>query len=195
VVVDAFGDLAIDFDAYETWLGIPADLRPYTYYDLLGLAYHEPDLAAIEIAALRRMGKVRLHQDGEHGDRVPELLAELQKARSILIDSELRAEYDAELRLGREHRPESASPAEHARLLDDVIALPETAEPGRRGKRGGSNIVKVVNLLANSYDATHSANCIGAGCSPRHGQSRSSDGVLRKADGLPGLGSNPGENS
>ena len=49
----------MDFDPYETWLGIPADLRPPTCYDLLGLASHEPDLAAIEIAALRRMGKVR----------------------------------------------------------------------------------------------------------------------------------------
>ena len=28
----------MDFDPYATWLGIPADRRPPTYYDLLGVA-------------------------------------------------------------------------------------------------------------------------------------------------------------
>ena len=71
----------MDFDPYATWLGIPADRRPPTYYDLLGMAVDEPDPAAIEQAALRRMSKVRQHQLGPHSDRSQEVLSELALAR------------------------------------------------------------------------------------------------------------------
>ncbi len=88
----------MDFDPYETWLGIPADRRPPTYYDLLGLAPYESDPAAIDQAALRRMSKVRQHQIGPHSDLSQEVLAELARARLILMDPDRRAEYDAKIR-------------------------------------------------------------------------------------------------
>ncbi len=88
----------MDFDPYETWLGIPADRRPPTYYDLLGLVLYESDPNVIEQAALRRMGKIRLHQVGPHGDRSQDLLGELARARLILMDPDRRAHYDAKLR-------------------------------------------------------------------------------------------------
>jgi hypothetical protein len=90
----------MDFDPYETWLGIPTDLRPPTYYDLLGLAPHETDPEAIEQASLRRMGKVRVHEIGPHSDQSHVLLAELELARLVLLDPERRAEYNAKLRAG-----------------------------------------------------------------------------------------------
>ena len=95
----------MDFDPYETWLGIPADRRPPTYYDLLGLAPYESDPATIEQAALRRMGKVRQHQIGPHSDLSQEILAELARARLILMDPDRRADYDAKLRARGESRP------------------------------------------------------------------------------------------
>ena len=85
----------MSFDPYETWLGIPADCRPPTYYDLLGLSLYESDPATIDQAALRRMGKVRQHQIGPESELSQEILAELARARLILIDPDRRADYDA----------------------------------------------------------------------------------------------------
>ncbi len=86
------------FDPYETWLGIPADHRPPTHYDLLGLAPYESDPAAIDQAALRRMSRVRQHQLGPQSDLSQEVLAELARARLILMDPDRRTDYDAKLR-------------------------------------------------------------------------------------------------
>ncbi len=88
----------MDFDPYETWLGIPADRRPPTHYDLLGLAPYESNPVAIDQAALRRMGKVRQHQIGPHSDQSQEILSELARARLILMDPDRRSDYDAKLR-------------------------------------------------------------------------------------------------
>jgi curved DNA-binding protein CbpA len=85
-------------DPYETWLGIPAHRRPPTHYDLLGLVPFESDPQTIDQAALRRMGKVRQHQIGPQSDLSQEILAELARARLILMDPERRANYDAKLR-------------------------------------------------------------------------------------------------
>ncbi len=87
----------MDFDPYETWLSIPADRRPPTHYDLLGLAPHESNPVVIDQAALRRMSKVRQHQIGPHSDQSQEILSELARARLILMDPDRRADYDAKL--------------------------------------------------------------------------------------------------
>jgi hypothetical protein len=129
----------MDFDPYETWLGIPADLRPPTCYDLLGLAYHEPDLAVIEIAALRRMGKVRLQADGILSEHISEVLAELAKARSILLDSDLRAAYDTELKLRRQERTDIATAPNNG--ASDVIVLDEPNLPGDAPDGLGSLVI------------------------------------------------------
>ena len=131
--------LAWTSSPYETWLGIPADLRPPTCYDLLGLAYHEPDLAVIEIAALRRMGKVRLQADGIHSEHISEVLAELAKARSILLDSDLRAAYDTELKLRRQERTDIATAPNNG--ASDVIVLDEPNLPGDAPDGLGSLVI------------------------------------------------------
>ncbi len=97
----------MDFDPYETWLGIPAVRRPPTHYDLLGLAPYECDPAAIDRAALRRMSKVRQHQIGPHSDQSQEILSELARARLILMDPDRRTDYDARLRARGETHPGS----------------------------------------------------------------------------------------
>ncbi len=95
----------MDFDPYETWLGIPADRRPPTYYELLGLGPSESDPATIDQAALRRMSKVRQHQLGPQSDLSQEVLAELARARLILMDPDRRTDYDAKLQTRGEIRP------------------------------------------------------------------------------------------
>jgi hypothetical protein len=115
------------FDPYETWLGIPADLRPPTCYDLLGLAPHEPDPEAIEQAALRRMAKVRLHEIGPHSEESQAVLAELDRARLILMDPDRRAEYDAQLRARAEDRPGAPTAQE---TVEDGEEASRQPEPG-----------------------------------------------------------------
>jgi hypothetical protein len=88
----------VTFDAYESWLGIPADRRPPTLYDLLGLAPYESNPAVIDQAAVRRMSKVRQHQLGPHSDLSQEILSELARARLILMDPDRRADYNAKLK-------------------------------------------------------------------------------------------------
>ena len=90
----------MDFDPYETWLGIPTDRRPPTYYDLLGVAPDESDQAVIEKAGCttRRMSNVRASiVIGPHSERSQEVLNELARARLILMDPDRRADYDAKL--------------------------------------------------------------------------------------------------
>jgi hypothetical protein len=134
------------FDPYETWLGIPTDRRPHTHYDMLGLTLFESDPDVIDQAALRRMSRIRQHQIGPHSDLSQEILAELARARLILMDPDRRADYDAKLRAHGEsghgplaapqnvgngdasrHRP---GPDEDAPGLPDSLALTEPTGHG-----------------------------------------------------------------
>ncbi len=164
------------FDPYATWLGIPPDRRPPTYYDLLGLAPDESDPEMIEQAALRRMSKVRQHQLGPHSELSQEVLAELARARLILMDPDRRDDYDAKLKARAEtHRNPSAdseellnadSPRRHAGLDEgapEVLAsLALTELPGDdrfslrpASKKGLSGWKK--GLLAGAILASHAA--------------------------------------
>ncbi len=130
----------MDFDPYATWLGIPDDHRPPNYYDLLGVAGDEPDPAAIEQAALRRMGKVRQHQIGPHSDRSQEVLSELARARLILMDPDRRAEYDATLQ-GRDE----SHPAPWANLgkVEERVKPRGRRRPGENAAGGLGSLVIV----------------------------------------------------
>ncbi len=118
------------FDPYESWLGITAVDRPRTYYHLLGLSPFESDPEIIEKAALRRMSKVRQHQIGPHSDESQEVLAELARARLVLIDPDRRADYDAKLRARSESRPDHSAVVKKDGLVD---ALSGAAAPARDG--------------------------------------------------------------
>jgi len=52
------------FDPYHKWLGIPKNLRPPTYYQLLGLSNLERDPEVIEEAAIRQSSHLRSYQLG-----------------------------------------------------------------------------------------------------------------------------------
>ncbi len=108
------------FDAYESWLGVLADHRPPTYYDLLGLALFESDPETIEQAAVQRMKKVRQHQIGTYGDLSQTILDELALASVILRDTGRRAEYDATLR-ARGDAPGSVAAAPEDEITGHAI--------------------------------------------------------------------------
>jgi hypothetical protein len=86
------------FDPYHKWLGIPQDQRPPTYYQLLGIAPNETDREVIAEASIRQTSHVRTYQTGPRAQQCIELLNEIARARSTLLDPVKRKEYDASLR-------------------------------------------------------------------------------------------------
>jgi hypothetical protein len=86
------------FDPYFKWLGIsPAD-QPPTHYRLLGLDAFTSDEDVISNAADRQMMMIRTFQTGPYGDLSQRLLSELATARSCLLDSHTRDDYDRQLK-------------------------------------------------------------------------------------------------
>lgn len=86
-----------EFDPYAQWLDIPADHRPPTYYDLLGLRLLEEDQVRIQQAALDRLAHVRKYQLSQHGEQALRLLDLMSKAYVCLTDPALKAQYDQQL--------------------------------------------------------------------------------------------------
>lgn len=86
------------FDPYLEWLDIPADRRPPTHYDLLGLNAFESDTELIHTQAGERYAKVHKYQHGARGPYAERLLLELAAARDCLCDPHRKAEYDERLR-------------------------------------------------------------------------------------------------
>lgn len=110
------------FDPYRKWLGIPEDLRPPTYYQLLGISPGEKDLDVIEAAVLRQSAFVRNFQTGSHAEDATRILNEIAAARLCLVDKAKRAKYDAELRKQSAPARPSHSSARHSDLAIDVTA-------------------------------------------------------------------------
>ena len=85
------------FDPYHKWMGIPKGQRPPTHYQLLGISPDETDAEVIKEAALRQTAHVRVYQTGPQAELCTRLLNEIAQARAVLLNSQLRQEYDAGL--------------------------------------------------------------------------------------------------
>ena len=81
-------------DAYSEWLDIPANLRPPTYYQLLGIAPSELDPAVIAAATDRRLNLLRAHDGGPRSDEARRIAGEVAQARDTLLDPVRRLRYD-----------------------------------------------------------------------------------------------------
>lgn len=86
------------FDPYIEWLHIPAERRPPTHYDLLGLPPLESDIERIRAATLERTALVRRYQLSDKVELVNRLLAELSQAFDCLTNAARKRAYDDELR-------------------------------------------------------------------------------------------------
>jgi hypothetical protein len=101
------------FDPYHKWLGIPQNQRPPTFYQLLGIAPDETDREVIAEASIRQTSHVRTYQTGPRAQQCIDLLNEIARARSTLLDPIKRKEYDASLkRAVVEQPPQPAAPTE-----------------------------------------------------------------------------------
>jgi hypothetical protein len=81
-------------DAYSDWLDIPANLRPPTYYQLLGIAPSELDPKVIAAASGERLERLRPHGNGPRADEARRLAREVVQARDTLLDPVARLRYD-----------------------------------------------------------------------------------------------------
>src|SRR5262249_39047173 len=132
------GGQTMDFDPYESWLGIPSERRPLTFYDLLGLATMEADPSRIELAASERMELVRQYEIGPHSDLSRDILTELAYARLVLMDAGRRAEYDAELQSRAVALPDSS----------DSPEVGEMPDGDRAGASGAPDFADVLGVVA-----------------------------------------------
>ena len=126
------------FDPYRRWLGIPAERRPPTHYDLLGVGPKEDDPETIEAAAARRKQAVRPELAGEHADAARRILYEIEEAKFGLLDPATRAAHDRRFGRNRKRRRSAVAAAppyvvggrargeqsEIGRLFATLVAIP-----------------------------------------------------------------------
>ena len=119
------------FDSYHKWLGIPAEFRPPTYYQLLGISPQEQDRDVIDAAVLRQSAYVRNFQSGPHGADATRILTEIAAAKLCLLNPQKRSQYDAELKRQR-------ALVERLELAPDpqLDARPPMAEPSNAPSKG-----------------------------------------------------------
>ena len=112
-----------DFEPYHKWFGIPSEIKNPNHYQLLGITLLEGDAEIIEAAAEQRLLFLRSVQNGPHGRLAQKLCNEIMAARSLLLNPERKAKYDAFIGSGSDssNAPSQAS----GRPLAD-------AQPGSR---------------------------------------------------------------
>ena len=87
----------LEFDPYQSWLGIKNSSEGLNHYQLLGLPLFENDAEKIAQAADHQMELIRRHQTGPRGEFTQKLLAEIAKAKTCLQNPESRVAYDETL--------------------------------------------------------------------------------------------------
>ncbi len=102
--------MAVDFDPYYKWLGIPPKDQPPHYYRLLGIEVFESDAEVIASAADQRLMLVRTFKNGPNVILAQKLEKKIAAAKSCLLDPEKKAEYDVSLRLQLRLQPLPAPP-------------------------------------------------------------------------------------
>lgn len=120
--------MAESFDPYHRWLGVPPERQPPHHYDLLGIPLWEESQEVIVHAADKAHSYVRNFQLGEHSEAAKGILSELAAARRCLLNPQLRADYDSQLRA----RVGAPRPAERKPHESEVPVPPAPARPAPR---------------------------------------------------------------
>ncbi len=108
-----------EFDPYMTWLEIPKEEQPPNHYRLLGAQVFEESVEVIEDSADQKMVHVKAQSSGRFAKQSQDLLNEMARARSCLLNPEKKREYDEQLR----------AQIEEQKKLDDLTPLEPTADP------------------------------------------------------------------
>ena len=132
------------FDPYYIWLGIPPEDQPPNHYRLLGVTLFESNREVIEAAANRQMAYMQEVSSGEeHIDEAQKILGELSRARVCLLNSEKKADYDAELR----DSFDALVPPSESLATPPVAADEAEQSAAATAKKQASRAIVVVALL------------------------------------------------
>lgn len=102
--------MAITFDPYSVWLGIPPAEQPPDHYRLLGLARYESNPEEISKAANKHTSYIKQFENGKRAGECRKLHNEISTARFCLLSETTKADYDGFLR-SRESADVTAPPA------------------------------------------------------------------------------------
>ena len=97
------------FDPYQSWLHISPQDQPPNLYQLLGLDEFESNPVLIEGMAKQRIGFLLQLQTPEHYGLAQRLISEINNAKKVLLDPQLKRGYDAVLH-SENNIPTSANP-------------------------------------------------------------------------------------
>jgi hypothetical protein len=130
-----------DFDPYHKWLGIPKGRRPPTYYDLLAISLDEEDHEVIRGAAEQRRYFVETKRGTGHDEAVAGLLYQINEAEVMLLNPEMRRDYDRQLNLFHKRRKKRQV---------DPYASPSRIEsrPGRTVGEGSGIVSTFIGVMA-----------------------------------------------
>lgn len=103
--------MALDFDPYFKWLGIPQEEQPPNHYRLLAIPVFTSDPEVIENAADQRMAHLRSVQSGQRATLAQALLNQIAMAKVCLLDKDQKSAYDQSLQSPL--APPVASPPVH----------------------------------------------------------------------------------
>jgi hypothetical protein len=110
------------FDPYQTWLGIPREQQPPSYYRLLGISHQERDRKIIEEAIIQQTARVRIYQAGQFARECANLLNQIAEAGTVLLDPVKRKKYDDYL--VQQAQPKATPPAAADSALPPLITSP-----------------------------------------------------------------------
>jgi hypothetical protein len=135
--------MAVDFNPYHVWLGIPPDEQPANYYRLLGIRPFEANGDVIDSAADRQMAHLRTIQTGKHGELTQRLLNEVAAARVCLLDPKKRAAYDQQLRSKlAASLPQAAATPQPADVWDNLLGDPSGKRAAKASAKSGKAATK-----------------------------------------------------
>ncbi|MBW3541614.1 MAG: PDZ domain-containing protein [Planctomycetes bacterium] len=130
-----------DFDPYHKWLGIPKGKRPPTFYDLLAISLDEEDAEVIRGAAEQRRRFVESKRGDGHEAAVAGVLYQIDEAELILLNSEMRRDYDRRLNLfGKRRRRRQVDPTGTRPRID--------SRPGRTVGEGSGIVRTFIGVMA-----------------------------------------------
>ncbi len=112
------------WNPYAQWLEIRYDGTVPSYYEMIGVATDEADLAVIEAAADRALARVRACLPGAQAASWTQLLDQLNDAKACLTDPAARATYDQLLVDGAVPHKDLAQPATDIDSVDGSSVLP-----------------------------------------------------------------------
>lgn len=123
-------DPSEELDPYDL-LEIPAELRPPTHYQLLGIDDFEVDLDTIAAAAKQRSAYLHQIAAGPHRKIVQQLMGEVAVARRTLLNEQTKEAYDTQLLADSEEYEQQQAAGQFQ--IDDE-PKPHSAESAEKSK-------------------------------------------------------------